>query len=247
MNRNAVIQRFALSISGDLPLLTRLSGISNLSQYARAWVSYDNAATLSTTNELHGSSDGIKFNGLPNYYDTNYSGASVVQATDIGTLVNVDVRGQTELAYGQVNNLTGLVNLTLCLLPAPGTRTTRGRVLSTQTIVPSNPSSPFLGSSQIVDCADVDILSIQCTDTLGTTKTWDIQGSIDGQWWWGIPSIGQTFNLVSAIAANDKTIVDGTFVRNLDVSGYRYVRLRLAFSSPSTFNTIATFYGEALE
>lgn len=249
VNRNAVIQRFGLNITGDAPAsVVPLRDIRNVGQYARAWASYSNANAGLTTNSLWGSSDGIKFNGLPNYYDTQSQAFFPIEAGNFGTLVNIDIRGQAEIAYGQTNNLPSVIDLTLCLLPAPGTRTARGRVLSTQTIVPSNPApGPYLGTSQIVDCADVDTLSIQCTDTLGTTKTWDIQGSIDGQWWWGVPSIGQTTNPFSGVAGNDKTITDGTFVRNLDVSGYRYVRLRLTSASASTFNTIATFYGEALE
>jgi hypothetical protein len=245
MNKNAVIQRFAVQVTGTAPAsLARLGSIPNLGQYARAWVSHNNANAGITTNSIWGSSDATEFNGLPNIYDTAYQSFTVSEVGDVGTLTNLDIRGQTELAYGQTNGSMAVVDLTATFLPQVGSTRVRQRVVSQQTIVPSNESANFFGTSTPVDCFDVDTLSIQVTEASSLTTTWYIQGSIDGEWWYDVPSVGQT---TTSAAATGKTVTSGTFVRNLDVSGYRYVRLLLNGTTASPFNTLATFYGEALE
>ena len=245
MNRNAVIQRFQFPYTSGT--ITRLRGYSLLPDYARMWATSDNGTNpFVTFFGLYGSSDGSRFNGLPIINVASYAGFVAAETATPGTIANIDIRGQGDLAYlSSANPASGLVTLTTAILPAQGAIRARARTLSTQTIVPSNPApGPYLGTSQIVDCADVDTLSIQCADTNSTSTSWFIQGSIDGELWWDVPVLGSTDISGSATI---RTISSNTFVRNLDVSGYRYVRLLLNGTTVNPFNTIATFYGEALE
>ena len=243
MNRNALIQRYSFPVSSadSRPILR---GINGLGQYARMWCQCDNNVALASF-RIDGSIDSSTLLGLPSINDPQWDAPTPLFNNSPGVAFNIDIRGQSELAINtDLVPANSIVNLTTAFLPKQGVSRVRGRILSQQTIVPSNLSTPFFGTSQIVDCADTDVLHIQATALNSVSTTWFIQGSIDGEFWWSVPDLDSTafFN-----SATIYSIASGTFVRNLDVSGYRYVRLLLNGTTASPFNTLATFYGEALE